>query len=54
MDLSNDEMKRPRGLPLHSKAPMINTFDIYNSKINLDNLLKTYNGVLIDFFRGTW
>jgi hypothetical protein len=54
MNLQDDEMKKPRGLTLHSKAPMINTFDIYNNKINLNDLLKTYNGVLIDFFRGTW
>lgn len=54
MGLNNEETQRPRGLRLHVKAPMINTIDIYGSTINLTNLLKEYNGVIVDFFRGTW
>lgn len=54
MDLNKNEQQRPRGLPLHSKAPIINTYDINGNQINLTNLLNVYNGVLIDFFRGTW
>ena len=48
------EEPRPRGINIHAKAPLINTFDIYGKPINLNNLLKTYNGVMIDFFRGNW
>lgn len=54
MDIKNETTERPRGLGLHIKAPMIDTFDIYGNPINLKNLLKEYNGILIDFFRGTW
>ncbi|MFX1451099.1 MAG: hypothetical protein ACFFCM_09670 [Promethearchaeota archaeon] len=54
MNLSNDAVQRPRGLGLHTRAPPINTIDIYGNFINLTDLLKQHNGVLIDFFRGTW
>ena len=53
-DLSNKEPPRPKGVKIHSKAPQIDTTDIYDNPINLDKLLKTFNGVLIDFFRGNW
>ncbi len=45
---------RPKGLNIHTKAPLINTVDIYDKPINLNVLLKKYDGVLIDFFRGNW
>jgi len=48
------EGARPKGINIHSKAPLFNTFDIYSQPINLNDLLKTYNGVMIDFFRGNW
>ena len=54
MGLNKEETQRPRGLGLHVKAPMINTIDIYGNTINLTNLLKEYNGIIVDFFRGTW
>jgi hypothetical protein len=54
MVLNKEGMQRPRGLGLHVKAPQINTIDIYGNLVNLANLLKEYNGVIIDFFRGTW
>ena len=44
----------PSGLSVGSKAPMIDTQDIYGNLINLNKLLEEYNGVLIDFFRGNW
>ena len=50
----NEETIRPRGLSLHTKAPQIRTIDIYNNLVDLDELLRNHNGVLIDFFRGTW
>ncbi len=43
-----------KGLSLGVNAPIIETRDIYNSDINLTNLLQKYNGILIDFFRGAW
>ena len=50
----NNDIVRPRGLSLHSQAPPIKTIDIYYKPIDLADLLNKYNGVLIDFFRGTW
>lgn len=54
MVLNKDATQRPRGLALYSQAPIISTLDIYSNSVNLEKLLKTYNGVLIDFFRGSW
>lgn len=54
MVLNKDATQRPRGLALYSQAPIISTVDIYSNSVNLEKLLKTYNGVLIDFFRGSW
>ncbi|MFX0018730.1 MAG: hypothetical protein ACFFBT_00675 [Promethearchaeota archaeon] len=52
--MSEQEPPRPNGLPVGSKAPLFDTTDIYENNVNLDKLLKLYNGVLIDFFRGNW
>ena len=52
--MNNEEPPRPSGLLAGSKAPLFDTKDIYGMEMNLDNLLKEYNGVLIDFFRGNW
>ena len=49
-----EEPIRPKGLHIHTKAPLINTIDTDDKPINLDKLLKKYDGVLIDFFRGNW
>ncbi|MFW9821235.1 MAG: hypothetical protein ACFFE5_16655 [Candidatus Thorarchaeota archaeon] len=51
---NTEEPPRPAGLNINSKAPLIDTKDIYENPINLIDLLKTYNGVMIDFFRGNW
>jgi hypothetical protein len=50
----SQEPPRPSGLSVGSKAPMIDTQDIYGNSINLDSILEKYDGVLIDFFRGNW
>jgi hypothetical protein len=42
------------GLPLGSKAPIINTEDIDGNTIDLIRLLEKHKAVLIDFFRGGW
>ena len=43
-----------KGLTIGSKAPIIDTKDIYDGDINLDNLLEKYRGVMIEFWRGNW
>jgi hypothetical protein len=43
-----------KGLLIGTKAPMIDTVDIDGDRINLTNLLKKYDGILIDLFRGSW
>ncbi|MFW9969745.1 MAG: hypothetical protein ACFFDF_06060 [Candidatus Odinarchaeota archaeon] len=53
-DYNSEEPPRPQGLNLNTKAPLIDTTDIYENPINLTNLLKNYDGVMIDFFRGNW
>lgn len=53
-EINNEEPPRPKGIQIHSKAPQIDTTDIYDNPIKLDKLLETFNGVLIDFFRGNW
>ncbi len=53
-DINNEEPPRPPGLQINTKAPLIDTVDIYGNPINLKDLLLSYNGVLIDFFRGNW
>ena len=51
---NEEEPPRPKGLQIHSEAPMFETVDIYENPIILNDLLKTYDGVLLDFFRGNW
>ena len=50
----DEEPPRPKGLPIGSIAPSFDINDIEGNKINLSSLLKKFNGVLIDFFRGNW
>ncbi|MFW9940910.1 MAG: hypothetical protein ACFFFT_07705 [Candidatus Thorarchaeota archaeon] len=52
--MNDEEPPRPEGIEINIKAPQINTVDIYDKEINLNELLRVYNGVLIDFFRGNW
>lgn len=52
--MNAEEPPRPEGLNIMTKAPLIDTVDIYDNLINLNDLLKKFNGVLIDFFRGNW
>ena len=54
MPLNKEEETRPKGLSLHTQAPLINTVDIFSNPVNLSNLIQNHNAVLIDFFRGTW
>ena len=52
--MTDEEPPRPKGLLVGSNAPLIDTQDIYGNNIILSQLLKIFNGVLIDFFRGNW
>ena len=52
--MADEEPPRPKGLSVGSKAPMFDTNDIDGNNINLNQLLKNNQGVLIDFFRGNW
>ena len=53
-NMNNEEPPRPAGIDIKINAPQIDTVDIYDNQINLNDLLKDFNGVLIDFFRGNW
>ncbi len=53
-DSNIEEPPRPKGLNINTLAPLIDTRDIYEKPINLNDLLKNYDGILIDFFRGNW
>ena len=52
--MTDEEPPRPSGLSVGSIAPIFETVDIYGNEMNLMKLLESYNGVLIDFFRGNW
>ena len=49
-ETSNSEER----LPLDTDAPIIDTIDVFNNKINLTEILKENNGAIIDFHRGAW
>lgn len=42
------------GLTIGSKAPIIDTKDVFDNEINLNTLLEKNRGVMIDFWRGSW
>ena len=48
--ISNPE----KGLPLGSKAPMIEKNDVFENPVNFLNLIQNSRGVLLDFSRGAW
>ncbi len=48
------ENRKVKGLSVGTKAPVIETQDVFGNDINLTNLLKNHRGVLIDFFRAAW
>ena len=49
-ETSNSEER----LPLDTDAPLIDTVDVFNNKINLTEILKENNGIIIDFHRAAW
>jgi hypothetical protein len=43
-----------KGLELGTRAPVIETEDIDGDNVNLIKLVDKHDGVLLDFFRGSW
>jgi hypothetical protein len=52
--MNNYELPKPKGLLVGSIAPIFDTIDINDNKINLLSYLEIYSGVLIDFFIASW
>ncbi len=53
--MTEEHISNPKkGLSLGTKAPLIDKKDISDNEANILAMCKTYNGVLIDFFRGAW
>ena len=53
--MTEEHISNPKyGLQLGTKAPQIDTNDIFDNQINLIKILKEYRGVILDFFRGSW
>jgi hypothetical protein len=52
--MTDEEPPRPSGLSAGSIAPLFEAVDVYGKNMDLIKLLETFNGVLIDFFRGNW
>jgi len=48
--ISNPE----KGLPLGSKAPMIEKNDVLENPVNFLNQIQNSRGILLDFSRGAW
>ena len=42
------------GIPLGENVPSIDTIDIFDKAVKLEELLIENRGVLIDFSRGAW
>jgi len=49
-ETSNSEER----LPIDADAPLIDTVDVFDNEINLTEILKENNGVIIDFHRAAW
>lgn len=47
---SNNE----KGLSVGTTAPSINTTDVFETKINLEELYTDHRGIFLDFSRGAW
>jgi hypothetical protein len=43
-----------KGLTIGTKAPIIETNDIYGKEASLNALLRENDFILIDFYRGAW
>jgi len=53
--MTEEHVSNPKfGLPLGIKAPLINSNDIFEQNINLEDILRDHRGMILDFFRGAW
>jgi hypothetical protein len=53
--MNNEHISNPKkGIPLKSVAPYLRTGCILGENIDSERILKEYNGILIDFFRGAF
>ena len=43
-----------KGLLKGARAPIFNAKDIHGEEVNLEELLRKHEYILIDFFRGAW
>ena len=43
-----------KGLLIGDDAPFMQTKDIYGNEVNFEGILKKYDYILADFFRGAW
>ena len=52
--LTEHSSNNEKGLPVGTKAPLINTIDVFEKKISFTELYKEHRGVFLDFSRGAW
>ncbi|MFW9880339.1 MAG: hypothetical protein ACFFG0_45270 [Candidatus Thorarchaeota archaeon] len=53
--MSKEHISNPeKGLPIGSKAPIIEKNDVFENPINFLDLINNNRGVLLDFSRGSW
>lgn len=53
--MTEEHISNPQfGLQLGTKAPTINSMDVFDQNINTEEILQNHRGVIIDFFRGAW
>lgn len=53
--MTEEHISNPKfGLPLGTKAPLINSNDVFEQSINLEDILRDHHGMILDFFRGAW
>ncbi|MHA1913136.1 MAG: hypothetical protein ACW986_01855 [Promethearchaeota archaeon] len=43
-----------KGLHEGTKAPLLDTNDVFENKINSEDLYREYRGIVLDFSRGAW
>ena len=52
--ISKKKRFQEKGLTIGTKAPIIETNDIYGNGVSLNDLLRENDFILIDFYRGAW
>jgi hypothetical protein len=53
--MNGEQSSNPeKGLSEGTKAPVIDTNDVFEKKINSKDLYREYRGIILDFSRGAW